>query len=996
MMHRRSYAHQPKNSVMANFRARARTVDLLGRQQIAGIPTAISELFKNAHDAYAERVDVDYLRDEDLFVLRDDGVGMTGKAFTDRWLVLGTESKVRGQASRPTARDGFLERPVLGEKGIGRLAVASIGPALLVLTRPLTDEEDPTPVYAAFLHWGLFELPAINLDQIEIPVERLGPEVPDGASIRRLVQSFAKNLDGLTDDADRDLVNKIRKDLEGFAVDPSAQERRLGGPSLARDGHGTHFYVKPTDDSLAAGLDQKRNDRAPDLVATLIGFSATMLPDSPGPTIETHFRDHNRDAADDLLGPGAFFTAEEFEQADHRIEGRFRNDGTFEGQVSIYGREPIEYRLAWPGADGRDLDCGPFGLSLALVQPEEAESRMSSADLVALRRKLTKLGGLYVYRDGIRILPYGRPENDWLEIEQERSKHAGRAYLSHRRMFGEVSLDGEANRGLEEKAGREGFRDNRAYRQLRDLLRYFFYTGIVPEFFQEGGVHSEAFLRTKEDLERKARARRERAARARKERDRYGARLQRLIDKIDAGDPEVEIERVISSLRSSVADADSPEDVIVAERDAHSSLARIGAAYRIDRPRGFGLDSDLRTAWTYYEAAVEAVNTKLLPRAAREVSDLVVAEFAKRNAPPSSAQRLRALLDDAATRARENLAIEATAVREAVTEVEANTSRLITAGTQALDDAIERSVAGLVIDGVNGDLPERLEGAERPISEVATREIDSLAALTAQLRAVSSVRDASGVTVSELEALDAIEEELLTLRERGAAELELAQLGMGIQIVGHEFNASVGAVRSALRRLKPWADRNEGLRQPYQDLRTGFEHLEGYLRLLAPLQRRLNRRRSRIRGSEIADYVQQLFGARLIDERAPHNNIALEVTSAFATHEVVGYRSTIYPTFVALVDNAMFWAREGERPRWIRLDAEGSAMTVSNSGPRIRGQDRERIFELGFSRKPGGQGTGLYVVRESLRSHDFAIDVIDVDGRSAFRIQPDTGDLDDV
>ena len=58
---------------MAKFQVRARTVDMLGRQQMAGIPTAISELFKNAHDAYAMNAEVDYFRDDGLFVLRDDG-----------------------------------------------------------------------------------------------------------------------------------------------------------------------------------------------------------------------------------------------------------------------------------------------------------------------------------------------------------------------------------------------------------------------------------------------------------------------------------------------------------------------------------------------------------------------------------------------------------------------------------------------------------------------------------------------------------------------------------------------------------------------------------------------------------------------------------------------------------------------------------------------------------------------------------------------------------
>src|ERR1051325_1390917 len=122
---------------MANFRARARAVDMLGRQQIAGIPTAISELFKNAHDAYANEAVADYFRRERLFVLRDDGIGMSEENFNDRWLMLGTEGKVPARGRQQPMRAGYKRRPVLGEKGIGRLAIAAIGPQVFVLTRSL-------------------------------------------------------------------------------------------------------------------------------------------------------------------------------------------------------------------------------------------------------------------------------------------------------------------------------------------------------------------------------------------------------------------------------------------------------------------------------------------------------------------------------------------------------------------------------------------------------------------------------------------------------------------------------------------------------------------------------------------------------------------------------------------------------------------------------------------------------------------------------------------
>lgn len=74
---------------MAKIQASARSVDMLGRQQIAGIQNALSELFKNAHDAYARNAAVDYFEssateNQSFIVIRDDGVGMTKDDFEQK------------------------------------------------------------------------------------------------------------------------------------------------------------------------------------------------------------------------------------------------------------------------------------------------------------------------------------------------------------------------------------------------------------------------------------------------------------------------------------------------------------------------------------------------------------------------------------------------------------------------------------------------------------------------------------------------------------------------------------------------------------------------------------------------------------------------------------------------------------------------------------------------------------------------------------------------
>lgn len=91
-----------------SFQTRARTIDHLGREQIADCPTAISELWKNAYDAYARKVSLNIF-DGDLPVstLVDDGHGMSVADVRNKWLTVGTESKATGAEIDEADRNGL-------------------------------------------------------------------------------------------------------------------------------------------------------------------------------------------------------------------------------------------------------------------------------------------------------------------------------------------------------------------------------------------------------------------------------------------------------------------------------------------------------------------------------------------------------------------------------------------------------------------------------------------------------------------------------------------------------------------------------------------------------------------------------------------------------------------------------------------------------------------------------------------------------------------------
>ena len=284
----------------------------------------------------------------------------------------------------------------------------------------------------------------------------------------------------------------------------------LDGLSLENGGCGTHFFIAPANKGILDEIEREREQQKKEFTKFLLGFSNSVFREEPPPPIATAFRYWSTDRDyEDLIGEGEFFTREELEEADHRVSGQFDAFGQFQGNVRIYREEVVGHVIPWKEGGGHPTRCGPFEVEFGYVMGRQSETRLAPEEWQRLRDKLDKIGGVYVYRDRIRILPYGNSDVDWLNIEERRTKSASYYFFSHRRIFGAVKLTRQHNGHLKEKAGREGFQQDKAYRELKSILENLFLQ-LAADFFRESGEYTEYYSEQRSEIERLEQARRRR------------------------------------------------------------------------------------------------------------------------------------------------------------------------------------------------------------------------------------------------------------------------------------------------------------------------------------------------------------------------------------------------------------------------------------------------------------------------------------------------------
>lgn len=80
-------------------------------------------------------------------------------------------------------------------------------------------------------------------------------------------------------------------------------------------------------------------------------------------------------------------------------------------------------------------------------------------------------GGLRIYRNGFRVLPYGESSDDWLELDVDVSRRDLLVPGNNRNFFGQVEISTTENPLFEETSSREGLLENEAYRELKRFVR---------------------------------------------------------------------------------------------------------------------------------------------------------------------------------------------------------------------------------------------------------------------------------------------------------------------------------------------------------------------------------------------------------------------------------------------------------------------------------------------------------------------------------------------
>lgn len=418
----------------------ARLLTMLSDQLIKNNTVALTELTKNSYDADASWVQIRVgnmnnlgregtPKGEEAFVeIEDDGDGMSFETVRDAWMNPASPNKFmrRGEDKVRTKKGRIIQ----GEKGIGRYAVFQVGKRVEMYTRERMGE---------------------NKCGKEINLITDISKYTDELLSEKTLPSFKTALffDQLSSEYNiRDEPTFIKPGI-----------LRIEGQTESRKNHGT--LIRITELNYEWTLSNVKRVR--EILSRL----------------QSPFRE--KDFAVSIIFEGGeipvfedFKLEDLLEEAPLELAGSVNKNGMCEyslneekGIIDLVenlkkDRIPVNREHFLDGDKTRMPECGPFQFRFYVYDIDKITDNE--------RKRYLRAHRTYIYRDDIRVFPYGDADNDWLQLDIYRGVTKAGYYLSNDQLIGYVSISLKGNPTLRDKTNREGLLEQgTAYDDLRFL-----------------------------------------------------------------------------------------------------------------------------------------------------------------------------------------------------------------------------------------------------------------------------------------------------------------------------------------------------------------------------------------------------------------------------------------------------------------------------------------------------------------------------------------------
>jgi len=393
------------------FRVDLRLLLELGERLISRDEVAIVELVKNAYDADADEVNISI--DSSKIEIEDDGYGMAYNELVEGWLTIGSSIKTQ---NKKTPKN----REVLGEKGLGRLAILRLGKKVTLLTQKKGEK-----CYKLSLDWGEVKN-RVDFSKKYSPIETLKIDIEEiqGSIIFQKGQGTRVIIENLNSEWTELKIDKLKTFLSKL-IDPRIEE------------------IKPSENEkdTSYNIVRKKQEQIGFLINFIVSGEKTTL-EPPEITKKPHYK----------------FIANIDSKGNYTISISWNLDKGM-GNSEIKGtltqwKLRNEKIIRWE--KDPEYGCGPFSFNINVWDLDAEELKGSKGDL-------RKWSGLSLVRNNFRVV---QPDIDWLGLNLRRVQNPTMR-LSSNQIIGGVYITAE-NSQLIDKTDREGLIENEAFSILRE------------------------------------------------------------------------------------------------------------------------------------------------------------------------------------------------------------------------------------------------------------------------------------------------------------------------------------------------------------------------------------------------------------------------------------------------------------------------------------------------------------------------------------------------